>query len=104
MANINAKTSDGLTALHLSIKHGHLSVVELLCERGADVNVYDNDGNDILMFSIINQKINIIKYIIEFYNYTKVNNKGESTIDLARKTGDKELIDIIEARLHIVSL
>jgi ankyrin repeat protein len=37
-ADVNAKTRDGLTALHLSAQNGHLEIVKLLLEHGADVN------------------------------------------------------------------
>jgi ankyrin repeat protein len=37
-ADVNAKTTDELTALHLSAQNGHLEIVKLLLEHGADVN------------------------------------------------------------------
>jgi len=99
--NINIKSNEGFTALHYAIINGHLNIVKFLIEiYQADLNVYDKEGNDILMLAIINQKINIIKYIIEFYNVNKFNKKGESTIELAEKIGNKEILDILEPAVN----
>jgi ankyrin len=43
--NINAKTGDGVTPLHLAAFEGRADVVELLVAAGADVNAPDNDGD-----------------------------------------------------------
>lgn len=34
---INAKTKNGLTALHLACQYGHINLVQLLIENGSDV-------------------------------------------------------------------
>ena len=99
--NINIKSNEGFTALHYAIINGHLNIIKFLYEiYSADLKVYDNDGNDILMLAIINQKIDIIKYILQFYYVNKINKKGETTIELAKKTGNKEIIDLIEANVN----
>ena len=99
--NINMKSNEGFTALHYAIINGHLNIIKFLYEiYSADLKVYDNDGNDILMLAIINQKIDIIKYILQFYYVNKINKKGETTIELAKKTGNKEIIDLIEANVN----
>ena len=41
-ADVNAKNSDGYTALILASRNGHTEIVELLLEKGADVNAKDN--------------------------------------------------------------
>lgn len=43
-ADVNAKNSDGVTALHVSARYGNRSVAEALVANGADVNAKDNSG------------------------------------------------------------
>lgn len=38
-ADVNAKDTDGVTALWIAAQEGHTEVVKLLLEKGADVNV-----------------------------------------------------------------
>jgi len=47
--NVNAthkheKEGQGLTALHLAVRHNHLDCMKLLIENGADINATDNFG------------------------------------------------------------
>ena len=42
-ADVNAKNSEGYTALILASSNGHKEIVEMLLEKGADVNAKDND-------------------------------------------------------------
>lgn len=41
----------GLTALLLAVKEGHIDLVELLCEMGADTEARANDGRTALMYT-----------------------------------------------------
>ena len=42
--NYNKKRACGSTALHFACEQGNYIVVELLLERGANINIRDNDG------------------------------------------------------------
>ena len=33
-----------MTALHLAAEGGHIKIVTYLCDKGADLNIQDNDG------------------------------------------------------------
>ncbi|KAK1936142.1 ankyrin repeat containing protein [Babesia divergens] len=41
---LSARTSEGLTALHIAADRGHLSIAKCLISHGADVNAVDNHG------------------------------------------------------------
>jgi Ankyrin repeats (many copies) len=45
------RTLFGRTALHWAAQEGHRAVVELLLEKGADVEARDNDGRTALHFA-----------------------------------------------------
>lgn len=44
-AELNAKDTDGCTALHYAAVAGDFPIVQMLVEHGADVNALDNEGN-----------------------------------------------------------
>ena len=42
------KDENGLTALHVAAGNNHLNIVEILLNRGIDINSKDNNGNTAL--------------------------------------------------------
>jgi ankyrin repeat protein len=50
-ANVNAKDSDGQTALHMAVLHNRPEMVELLLGNKADVNVADKSGKTPLNYA-----------------------------------------------------
>ena len=49
--DINALTSDGITPLMSELENGTDEIVNILLDAGADVNVKDRQGNNVLMAS-----------------------------------------------------
>ena len=43
--DVNAKDSDGWTALMYAAQQGHVEIVNLLLKKGADISLKNNDGN-----------------------------------------------------------
>ena len=43
--NVNARTSNGSTALHSACFNGHLEIVDSLHEHNANIEIEDKDGN-----------------------------------------------------------
>ena len=41
--SVHSRDSKGVTPLHVAVAHKHLEIVELLLDKGADVNSVDND-------------------------------------------------------------
>jgi len=44
--NVNAKGTDGMTALHYAAKNGYVSIASLLIDKGADIEIIRIDGDD----------------------------------------------------------
>ena len=40
--HVNSSNTEGMTALHVAAKCGHVHLVDLLARRGADVNVQEH--------------------------------------------------------------
>jgi len=53
-ANVNAKTSEGGTALIVAAVMRHADVMRVLLDRGADVNARSNGGHTALLLAIEN--------------------------------------------------
>ena len=52
IADVNIKAKKhGQTALMLAVSHGNIDMVPMLLESGADINVQDEDGNLINIYS-----------------------------------------------------
>ena len=50
-ADINAKDSDGISALIYAAAYGNLEIIKYLVVKGADINVANSDGQTVLIFA-----------------------------------------------------
>ena len=86
--------ADYTNALRLASREGHLEIVKLLIENGANINAKDNDGETALMRASYNGHLEVVKYLIE--NGADVNIKdnyyGITALDFARDEEIKEVL------------
>ncbi len=94
--DINIKNDKGWTALMGASMNGHLEIVELLIEKGADVN--DNIiGTTVLMCASLNGHIEIVEFLID--NGADVNvrdSRGSNVLKYASKNGHEEIVRILK--------
>ena len=65
-ANANARDNENeVTALMSASSNGHRDVVQLLCERGADVNAKDKDGTTALHFAGRSGNIALVELLLK---------------------------------------
>ncbi|KAL1492603.1 hypothetical protein ABEB36_010840 [Hypothenemus hampei] len=65
LADVNIRaTQHGQTALMLAVSHGHLDMVKMLLEAGADINIQDEDGSTALMCAAEHGHIEIVKHFL----------------------------------------
>jgi ankyrin repeat protein len=64
-------TKDMGTALHHAVRRGHREIVELLVERGANVDLEDVQGRTALMLAKENER----SKIVDFLTITKITAK-----------------------------
>ena len=64
--DVNAVTRYGVSALGFAAERGHLDIVRLLVERGADVNVADSFyGSRPIDFALRGGRLDIALYLLE---------------------------------------
>lgn len=59
-ADVNAKDSDGCTALHLACENNNVALVKLLIEKGVEVNAVDSSSRTALQIAKDVEKDEII--------------------------------------------
>ncbi|XP_064385292.1 E3 ubiquitin-protein ligase MIB1-like isoform X2 [Halichondria panicea] len=55
--DLNAKTNQGQTALHLAVHQGHARIIERLVGFGVDMNILDSDGDTALHMAVVKETV-----------------------------------------------
>ena len=63
-ADINMRTREGRTALHLAASNGHVPTARFLLQTGADINLVDNNGNTALRLAAENGHLKAVKLLL----------------------------------------
>ena len=91
-ANVKDKYVE--TALMWASKEGHKEVVELLIEKGADVNARDNAGWTALMDASYNGHKEIVELLLEKGADFKIRNKnGKTALSIAINDKTRDAIN-----------
>jgi len=72
--------------LIIASKRGHIEIVRMLVEKGADINVKDKHGNTALMHACLNMQVGTAFYLIDNgADLTITNDQGKTAMDIASK-------------------
>lgn len=63
-ADINTRTEEGRTALHLAASNGHVSTLQFLLQKGANFNLVDNNRYTALRLAAENGHLNAVKLLL----------------------------------------
>lgn len=86
----------GESLLHIATKKGNLSMVKLLIDAGANINIQDESGNTPLHYSAASGKKDVVKYLLENKaDATIVNVKEQKAIDYSNVKGFNEITELI---------
>lgn len=82
-ANVNVKTKNGKTALHIAVQIKNFDLCGLLLERRAKTHLQDQDGNTALHIAIVKGKLRLIDLLVgKFVWFDIKNNFGKTAKDL----------------------
>lgn len=93
--NINQKNQHGSTPLILATYSGHLKIVKILIENGADINLTSNDKTTPLIWATVGSHTAIVRYLLN--NNADINAKdkhGFTALMWAASKSNESLIKI----------
>ncbi|XP_033728424.1 LOW QUALITY PROTEIN: ankyrin-1-like [Pecten maximus] len=117
--NLNSQTGVGSYPLYLAAENGHLDVVKLLCERGADVKKrHVSSGSTALHIAARMGKLDVVQYLLNFtttcsnsehtgdrcsqsrrkLNVNAVNADGKTALQLAAEKGYMQIVKLLLSR------
>lgn len=95
-ANVNAKNSNGTTALMLAVVNDHVKTVNALLKAGADVNAKAKYGITALMFAArYCDSPEIINMLIDSGADDSVTDYGETALMLAAEKNNPEVVEAL---------
>ena len=99
LTDINIKDKKSNTPLHQSVKFNNIAIAVLLINNNADCNIVNDSGETPLHIACYSKNIEIVKLLIDKTDHTVKTLNNKSIIDLARESGNKEIIKIVEAHI-----
>ena len=98
-ADVNMKNDNGVWFLLVASGHGNARTVNLLLEKGIDVNItddYDYDNNTALSTAVINAKYDVVELLLEKgADINKENNKGDTPLIQAIRSEDIYMVELL---------
>ena len=94
---------DGWPPLHLAAHYGHLPVVKLLVERGADLEAVSQNsiGNTALSAAAFGNRFDVVRYLrARGANIDARNRMGKTALDRARETGRTKMAQLLQGERH----
>ena len=79
-ADINKRTIEGATPLHIAAEGGHNDIVEYLLEIGADINSKTNGGDTPIMWAAGRNRPATVKFLVERGADLKIVNGNRKTV------------------------
>ncbi|CAF0926663.1 unnamed protein product [Brachionus calyciflorus] len=96
---INQADKHGRTGLILAASEGHLAIMDILIEKGADLNLQDRDGLSALSWACLKGNFNAALSLLN--NGVDLNHSdlsGRTPLDLATFYGDVRLVQLLIER------
>ena len=102
-ADINMRTWEGHTALHLAASNGHVPTARFLIQAGADINLIDNDRNTALRLAAENGHLKAVKLLLTAGADLDANQLG-ATLKSITNNGHDKLANLLAWHFFSVEL
>lgn len=95
--DVNARDSEGCTALICAVREGHTEIVKLLIENGANVNARDNDGYTALITAACWKQAGIIELLLKQQGIAvdAIDNGGYTALMRAVYWNHAEIVELL---------
>lgn len=96
-ADVNARKSDGSTALMCAVTAGSVDIVQVLLDRGADVNARKSDGTTALMNAAVTGQLKISRLLLDGGANVNVqkNDCGATALEIAASGGHVDMVRLL---------
>ena len=98
-ADVNMKNDNGVWFFIVASGHGNARTVNVLLEKGIDVNIRDDynfNNNTALSIAVINAKYDVVELLIEKgADINKENNKGDTPLIHAIRSEDYNMVQLL---------
>jgi ankyrin repeat protein len=98
-ADVNMKNDNGVWFFIVASGHGNARTVNVLLEKGIDVNITDDynfNNNTALSIAVINAKYDVVELLIEKgADINKENNKGDTPLIHAIRSEDYNMVQLL---------
>lgn len=93
---VNQTDKHGRTALILAASEGHLAIMDILVEKGAQLHAHDKDGLTALSWACLKGHLNaVISLINSGVDVNHADHSGRTPLDLATFYGDVRLVNYL---------
>ncbi len=91
-------TARGINPLGLAARYGHVEVVEMLIDQGADVNISNITGWTPFLKAALGGHVGIMKMLLaKGADPRATNKKGQNALALAQQQGKEEAVAYLQA-------
>jgi uncharacterized protein len=95
-ADVNAKASDGSTALHWAVESDDPEIVDLLLKAGADVKGKDRFGFTPVYFAISNNNLEMVRQLLKSgADANEADAAGDTLLMLAAREGNPDVLNAL---------
>jgi len=94
--DLNGKDINGRSAIAQAVIQGHLKIVRLLFEHGADLTARTDEGNTLLMLAVVSKKPAIVEFLLtRGVDINVQDTVGETALMLAAATAQNRIIKML---------
>lgn len=95
---MNANSIDvyGQSPIYYAAREGHLDIIKLLIEKGADINMTDKFCESCIFYSAMNGHYEVTEFLIENgANINQEDKKRKTAIHFASKNNHSDIVDLL---------